>query len=450
MGRWRDGFDFKEAIDMKKKIFAIVSIVLCFASLLTCTSCVMEDTEYESGSGMYGSESLGGVIFTDTEKETPAATINTNTNANNNSGNSSSGTSSSTTQTYTPGVSKATKTLTQTNYTFANMPENEQALFKFVGRVKPCSTGLIFDNSCATLQFQGFMTGDVVLEIHSKQNDDYGYGFSYFTVYVDGKRSDTRFQVDENKTAKLTIASFTGNFFHTIKVVKQTEFKWSQATIKSLSFTGYLTDAPAKAKYYIEFLGDSLTAAYGNIGKPGNEPSDSPKYQDGTKSYAYLAAEALGADYSMISRSSVGISKCWTNAPIIDYYKTYSKGRSSEAFDPKNERKPNLIVIHLGANDYNVGGSNETNFVSKGKDLVNYLRASYGTSIPIIWAYDPKEGFPKKVKEIMDSYGGESKGYYTLSLGWSEKGAGGHPSANEHSKHANLLKKLVEDKKLLK
>lgn len=430
---------------MKKRIFAVVSAILCFASLLSCVGCAADDTlEFGSDSGTYGSDTN---LATDmnieniTEKSTAKDTTKPTTKPT---------ASQQTKPTYVPGVTKADKVLSAKTYTFANMSATEQSLFKFVGRVKPCSSGLIFDNSCATLEFQGFMTGDVVVEIESKKNA--GYGQSYFTVYIDGKRSETRFKVGSNSTQKLTVASFTGNYFHTIKIVKQTEFKWSLATIKSLSFKGYLTEAPEKAKYYVEFLGDSLTAAYGNIGstKVNNDIADSPDYQDGTKSYAYLFAESVGADYSILARSAAGISQCWSNSPMIDYYKAYSKNRSSEAFNPKNERKPNLIVIHLGANDYNVGGSNKTNFVSKGKDLINYLRDSYGTNIPIIWAYDPNEGFPAKVKEIMNSFGGESAGYYTLSLGWSEKGAGGHPSANEHAKHANLLKNLVDNKKLLK
>jgi hypothetical protein len=292
------------------------------------------------------------------------------------------------------------------------------------------------------------MTGDVVIEINSKKNMDYGN--SFFTVYVDGKRSATRFEVGNNSTKKLTIATFSGNYFHTIKIVKQTEFKWSLATVKSLKITGYLTKAPAEKKFYVEFLGDSLTTAYGNIGKPGDEPNDSPNFQDGTKSYAYLFADMINADYSMIARSAAGISQCWSNSPIIDYYKKFSKDRSTEAFDTSKARKPDLIVLHLGANDYNVGGSNSSNFVSKGKELVEYFRNTYGKDVPIIWAYDPGEGFPSKVKEIMNSFGGESAGYYTLALAWSERGAGGHPSANEHAKHADLLLNLVKDKNILK
>lgn len=431
---------------MKKKLLAILSLILCFASLLSCVGCssdLMEDSSEsvtDSYSDVYYGSSLVKPTEKPTEKSTTKATDKTNNTSNTNK----------TETTPIPGVSKADKTLTNKTYTFANMSATEQSNFKFLGRTKVSSDGLIFDTSCATLEFQGYMTGDVVVEIATKKNMDYGQ--SYFTVYVDGKRSETRFKVGSNSTQKLTVANFTGNYFHTVKIVKQTEFKWSLATVKSVAITGYLTKAPEKAKYYVEFLGDSLTTAYGNIGSTSvnNDISDSPDYQDGTKSYAYLFAESAGADYSIIARSAAGISQCWSNSPIIDYYKKFSKDRSSDMFDTSKARKPDLIVLHLGANDYNVGGSNSSNFVTKGKELINYFREIYGKDVPIIWAYDPNEGFPSKVKEIMNSFGGESAGYYTLSLGWSERGAGGHPSANEHAKHAKLLADLVKNKNILK
>ena len=426
---------------MKKRITAICSLLLCIATLISCVSCTSNiNGEYSESVTDGYSDFFSDVLENDTEKPTEKSTQKQ----------TSKRTTAKKTETNPiAGVSKTTNNLTSKTYNFANMSKSAQSYFKFIGRVKPCSDGLIFDDSCATLEFQGYMTGDVVIEINSRAHS-YGYGNSFFTVYVDGKRVDTRFEVGNKQTKKLTIASFTGKYFHTIKIVKQTEFKWSLATIKSLQLTGYLTKAPEEKAYYVQFLGDSLTAAYGNIGKPGDEPSESPNFQDGTKSYAYLFAESINADYAMMSRSSVGVSQCWSNSPIIDYYKKFSKERSSEAFDIANARKPDLIVIHLGANDYNVGGTNKSNFVSKGKELINYLQDNYGKDVPIIWAYDPGEGFPDKVKEIMNSYGGESAGYYTLSLGWSERGAGGHPSANEHAKHAKLLLNLVTEKNILK
>ena len=330
-----------------------------------------------------------------------------------------------------------------------------QSYFKFLGRTKVSQDGLIFDTSCATLEFQGYMTGDVVIEIQTKKNHDYGN--SFFTVYIDGKRSETRFEVGSNKTAKLTIASFTGKYFHNIKIVKQTEFKWSLATVKSLEIKGILSKAPKEKELYVEFFGDSLTAAYGNIGKAGVSNGDSPKYEDGTQSYAYIFANAIGADYSMMSRSAAGINQCWSNSPIIDYHKKFSKDRSSEAFDIANARKPDLIVIHLGANDYNVArekdgisNSEKRAFVDGGKKLINYLNDGYGKDIPIIWAYDPNEGFPTEVKEIINFFGGESAGYYTIALPYTDKGADAHPTVKEHEKHAKQLQDLIVSKNILK
>ena len=430
-------------MNAKKRILAIVSALLSAATLLSCVGCSAIDDENSESSTNFYSESA-------TETETEATLKKTEKQTQKQTQKQTATTAKKTETQLVPGVSKTDIKLNKRSYNFANMSTTEQMYFKFLSRAKVSKDGLIFDNSCATLEFQGYFTGDVIVEINSKKNAYYGN--SYFTVYVDGVRSNTRFEVEAGKTTKLTIANFTGNYYHTIKIVKQTEFKWSLATIKSLEFTGYLSIPPQEKEYYIEFLGDSLTTAYGNIGTPSvdSDISDSPDYQDGTKSYAYLFAEAVNADYSIVARSAAGISQCWSNSPIIDYYKKHSKDRSSDAYDTANARKPDLIVLHLGANDYNVGGSNSSNFVSKGKELVNYFRGLYGEDVPIIWAYDPNEGFPSKVKEIMNSFGGEAEGYYTLSLGWSERGAGGHPSAKEHENHAKILLDFVTSKNILK
>jgi lysophospholipase L1-like esterase len=143
---------------------------------------------------------------------------------------------------------------------------------------------------------------------------------------------------------------------------------------------------------------------------------------------------------------------------VLDYYKKFSRGRSDEAFKIESARRPDLIVIHLGANDYIVADENDDitdkerqDFVNNGIALVNYLRENYnyGVNVPIIWAYDPGEGFPEEVQQIADHFGGESGDFYTISLPWSEAGAGGHPSANEHAKHAKLLADLIKDKDIL-
>ena len=284
------------------------------------------------------------------------------------------------------------------------------------------------------------MTGNVDLTVSSPK------GETYFTVYVDGKRSSTRFKVSgSNQT--ITIAKFTGKYFHKISIVKQTEVDWSISTLHTLDITGTLSKAPAKKDLYIEFYGDSLTAGYGNIGKPGDKPSDSAPYEDATKTYAYLLSQKLDADCSILARSGVGLAPCWSEC-FQDRFKKYSFNRNSDSFSFTGARVPDLVVIHLGANDY-VYGSSKDKFIQHGKDLVNYIRNGYKKDMPIIWAYDPGEGRPEWIKEILNYFGGEANGFYTVALPWSEAGAGGHPGAAEHQKHANIIYDLINKKKIL-
>ena len=49
-------------------------------------------------------------------------------------------------------------------------------------------------------------------------------------------------------------------------------------------------------------------------------------------------------------------------------------------------------------------------------NLINDIRKGYGKDMPIIWAYDPDEGVPDYIKEVLDSFGGESAGLYILEL----------------------------------
>ena len=156
-------------------------------------------------------------------------------------------------------------------------------------------------------------------------------GESYFTVYIDGKRVDERIGAKGVKNVK--IASFEGNYFHVIRIVRQNEIAWSQSLLKNLTITGYLFEAPEERKLYFEFFGDSLTSAFGNIGKPSDPaPHDVPKYQDATQSYAYLVAEALNADCSILAMSGVGIATGHYEKHFLHYFSKFSHKRDNTEF----------------------------------------------------------------------------------------------------------------------
>ena len=422
---------------MKKRILSAISLVLAMITVISCAVGCTQIIDMGTGSEGY-SESLSD-IFSDiladeeTEKETQKSTTKRTT-------------AKKETQ-LIPGKSKATTTLKARTYNLGNATDRKN--FRTVGRIEYSDTGILFDHCANVLEFQGFMTGDLTLNANSSGNNKNDY--TYLTVFIDGKRVDKRFVI-EGTDKTITLATFTGNYFHTVRIVKQTEISQSDARLKSVSMTGYLTKAPEERKHYIEFYGDSLTAGYSNIATkdyPTDQEGDAI-YQDATQTYAFLASEALNADCSILAMSGVGIDKGWTSNNFMHYFGKQSYRRGSAAYDFKGERVPDLVVIHLGANDV-TRGSSRSKFVENATALINYIHNGYGKKIPIIWAYDPGEQVPDSWREeVLNKFSSTTK-VYSLKLEWRSKGKiNGHPNVAGHQKNAGELVDLVKKNNLLK
>ena len=115
----------------------------------------------------------------------------------------------------------------------------------------------------------------------------------------------------------------------------------------------------------IEFIGDSITCGYGVDDEYELHPF-STSTEDVTKTYAYLTAQQLQADYSMVSYSGYGIISGYTDNTqkltthlLPDYYEKVGKsnGKFDDTLLPQdlcwdfNRSIPDLIVINLGTND---------------------------------------------------------------------------------------------------
>ena len=113
---------------------------------------------------------------------------------------------------------------------------------------------------------------------------------------------------------------------------------------------------------------------------------------------------------------------------------------------------PDIAVVRLGANDFTVGCTREQ-YVSRAKELVDYIRNGYKNNVPIIWMYGSRR---KELREWLDElseyYGGEEGNFYRLELGWNDHGfgAGWHPNVASHEANAKTLIEFIKDKKLVK
>ena len=184
-------------------------------------------------------------------------------------------------------------------------------------------------------------------------------------VYVDGERVLDE-MLDE---AQQTFTVYEGESKTVdVKIVKLSESANSVMGIGAIELESGETIAPAAAKAHkIEFVGDSITCGYG-VDDEVKEHHFSTSTEDVTKTYAYKTADALDADYSIVSASGFGIISGYTSDPskkvanqtLPQYYNktgfSYS-GKFGGTETPQSidwdfeEFVPDAIVINLGTND---------------------------------------------------------------------------------------------------
>ena len=312
---------------------------------------------------------------------------------------------------------------------------------KIWGRYKVTNSGIACDNTASGIEFNANVKGSVYLDIRS--SDD-----AYFTVFIDGVRQRGRSKVSGGRTAtRLKIAEFSDMGEHNIRVLKQTEAQYATADFKTLVIDGELIAPPAAKDKYIEFIGDSISCGMGNLGYNGVAEAQTALYEDGTSGYAFLTAEALGADCSIVSQSGIGIAGSW-NDPIGEFYSKLPYKRDTNT-DNDFSRVPDIVVINLGTNDYNLNLRDESKCTpeqvqTKTAELIELVRSSYGEQVPIIWAYGAMgECMFDSVKAAIDGLGGEAAGIFTCQLTEKTSGAAGHPNKEGHEIASNELKNFI-------
>lgn len=188
-----------------------------------------------------------------------------------------------------------------------------------------------------------------------------------FAIYVDGERV-----VDEmmNEGAKKFVL-FEGEEERTatVRVVKLSETAMSTLGIRSIHVANGTIAPTEEEQHYIEFVGDSITCGYGVDDEDRNNHF-STATEDVTKTYAYKTAQALGADYSMVSISGYGVISGYSSDGTKKETQTMGQYYDKLGFSYANsggfsvsdwawgfEREPDVVVINLGTNDASYTGS---------------------------------------------------------------------------------------------
>lgn len=111
-----------------------------------------------------------------------------------------------------------------------------------------------------------------------------------------------------------------------------------------------------KKKLLIEFIGDSITCGHGIESKDVSEPFKTST-ENFSKSYAFLTAQLLDADYSVVAYSGHGIIYGYSPdiseeaALLPPFYIKISRNKEYPGEWDFNKYKSDVIIINLGTND---------------------------------------------------------------------------------------------------
>jgi lysophospholipase L1-like esterase len=287
------------------------------------------------------------------------------------------------------------------------------------------------------------------------KNDD-GY---FFQVVIDGKKTE-RFQAAPGRAIR-TVATGLDPGSHTLELYREIEASYGISQFFGITEGTLQTPAPSRGRL-IEFVGDSISAGYGNL---GNEPH--PNYgnpspcpfsfdtESGYMSYGPVTARALGADASVLAVSGWGVYRSRTGDMNDVLPKVYDRtlGRNAaQAWDFRTQ--PQAVVINLGTNDFSPGDPGGPYTMALGA-FVDTVRAQY----PAAWifcAVGTMYNAAQQMKalsyaqSVVSARGGDAGKVAAVDLGMQDAlqgtGCDWHPSAAEDQRMADVLVAALKKK----
>lgn len=342
--------------------------------------------------------------------------------------------------------------------------------YKTQGRTVLQNGTLFMEWSASGIEFNAKCSGSVIVEMETLRTWTGDTNGAYFTVIVDGavqsenKRIPTEnhhdswknnstnypFHITNKGKASFVIAKDLKDGVHNFKIFNQSEAVNASYGIHSITLNGEFVDPPQESNLFIEFIGDSITAGYGNIAHGGG--GEVALYKDATRGWPYLTANKLGADWSVVATSGIaaGNGYGWSDEKSVSMQTVYPKLRyySDKQTDYNFERQPDVVVLGLGTNDmwtYKNAGKTENDVKNEFKAMLNLVMEKNPNS-KIIWIYGMMlNSADSLIKNTVEELGGIGKGLYTLQLPLCSTGHPGEEFQPDYAAKLSLfISKIVD------
>jgi lysophospholipase L1-like esterase len=204
-------------------------------------------------------------------------------------------------------------------------------------------------------------------------------GTNYFAVVIDGGAPTTLSTMGSNKTYAL--ASNLASGHHTLVLTKRTESNVGVVQFLGLAPQGgSLVASPDPFTRRIEYVGDSITCGYGNLGM-GPSCSFSASTEDETVAYGALTASQLNAQQTVVAYSGKGMYRnndgtTTSTMPVLFGRTLADDSTSVWGFSTP---PPDIVVINLSTNDF-AKGDPGTAFQQAYVTFLQQLRTHYASA----------------------------------------------------------------------
>ena len=170
------------------------------------------------------------------------------------------------------------------------------------------------------------------------------------------------------------------------------------------------------------------------------------KEHSGTNSFSWYVAQDFGADVSIIAKGGIGALAPVNDKTMVDLYPFYNGYVSDEKYS--FARKPDLVIVELGANDGSYSSEDYTVALEK---VYQMILENYGADTTILWV-----GRREKFYDCAVAIGSEiGDNCHALLVQWESSGSSPaaavspHPTAQEHRDLADTISQYIREHKLL-
>ncbi len=205
----------------------------------------------------------------------------------------------------------------------------------------------------------------------------------WLTVVIDDKPPTTIALTRGTRVYELAKGLTPGS--HRALLWKRTEAEVGVVTLHGFAVqgaTGAAVTVPPRKQRRLVFIGDSITAGYGNEGA-GPSCHGSADTENNFDTYGAYAARELAAEYVAAAWSGKGLTRNYDPRDALTIPKIWTRVIPTEDDSPDiGTGKADVVILNLGTNDFLQGVPEEREFVTAFRKLLAEVRARFpGTSI---------------------------------------------------------------------